>query len=169
MKTVHVKTKRIVSYGGGGQPIFETINQKVRSNGVNDDFEQLVAILPVVGYTEAVVIGVFTLKPHAPVDEIEEYQKIVDASLNPQPEEEIEDVTAIVEENKQLKESMAQIMARLDAMENKAPVSEPLKANDDAEYKAELKAEIKALGGKLQGLITIDQLEKRLSELNNED
>ena len=83
--------------------------------------------------------------------------------------EEVEDVTAIVEENKQLKESMAQIMARLDAMENKGAVSEPLQANDDAEYKAELKAEIKALGGKLQGLITIDQLEKRLSELNNED
>tara|TARA_R110000744_G_scaffold275082_1_gene388049 strand:+ start:8005 stop:8538 length:534 start_codon:yes stop_codon:yes gene_type:complete len=169
-KTVHLKTSKIISYGANGQPIFETIVQKLRSNGNNDDFEAVIAVTPAVGYASVEVVGVFDLKTHEPIEgAIKKYQAKVDAILKPQPVEETQDVTAVIEENKQLKENMAKIMDRLDAMENKAdttPVT-PVTEDSDAEYKAELKAEIKSLGGRIQGLITIDQLEARRDSLTN--
>lgn len=162
MRTVHLQTKRILSHDRKGQSVFETIVQKLRSNGINDDFEQTVSRLNAVGYADVTVMAVFELGNHKEVDEIEKYQKIINDVI--EPEEEV--ANPIEAENKSLRADLDEIKATLAVLEMKGiDFTQVDKEETPEEYRKEVQEAIKALGGSIKGMNTIEQLENRLEEL----
>jgi flagellar biosynthesis/type III secretory pathway ATPase len=157
MRIVHVKTTKINGYDQNGL-ITEVITQKVRSNGTNDEFEQLCAIANATGYKSLEVVNVLDIKTKKPVDEVAEFQKIVDQHVNP-----VEEEVDLKTENESLKAQNESILKRLEALESK---DEGGPKDDDKEYRQELKDEIEDLQGKpLKGGFTIEVLERKRDEL----
>ena len=157
MRTVHVQTKKVSSYDGKGLPIIETITQKVRSNGSNDEFEALCAIALATGYLSLEVVKVLNTKTKKEVDEVEKYQAILDSFIEP-----AEEPVDLQTENETLKAQNEAILKRLEALESKGS------KDDEKEYRDELKAEIEELQGKpLKGGFTTEVLEMKRDELLN--
>lgn len=76
MKTIVVKTEKVVSHKDDMMPVIEVINQKISPELT---FFKFVKYLPNQGYKSATVVKV--LDDDKEVDEVEKYQTMIDESL----------------------------------------------------------------------------------------
>ncbi len=170
-KTIHVQTSKVSGHDVNGEPIKEVLVTKLRANGANGPFEEFLKVIKNNKFTKLVVVGIYTPefindkkeKVSAKLETekgFEKYQTLLDEVLNPTKE--------VVVDYKAKYEEQEARLAKLEAAiagGNSDTTGEGGDGAGEDEYKKELQEEIKELGGKYQGLHTIEGLEKRLEEL----
>jgi hypothetical protein len=150
MKTVVVKTEKIIGHKNSGMPIIDVISQKISPELT---FNKFIKYLPNQQYLKATVIKV--LNDGKEVDEIEKYQAMIDGSLKPEVKAgEAIDYKALSEKQSA---KMAEMMQRLEALEDKKEV-DPI----DTILKEGLKNEANKEDSKIIRM----QLEDKANELN---
>ena len=166
MKTLHVQTKKVTSHNSKGEPNFEELVLKL---GEFKPFDNFVKHLFVSNYSSVNVIGYFdslTGKNGDDVDVLSQFQYKIDQFINNVPEV-VTDYKALSEKLSKENEALDQRLSNLENIikQNNKTSEEP--SEEDAR-KSALREEIRALGGKSQGLKTIESLSNRLEELKEQ-
>lgn len=112
MKTIVVRTSKVVSHKGDGMPELEVIDQKISPEVT---FNKFIEFLPIQNYSKAEVIRV--LEDGKELDEVEKYQEMVNKSLKPDVKfGDSVDYKALSEKQSEM---MARMEQRLAALEEK--------------------------------------------------
>lgn len=183
-KTVHVQTKKITGYDNDGESMVETLVIKLRTNGNNGPFEEFLKVIHNNKYKSLTVVGVYSpayvdesgkkVEDKLSTEGVEAFQKLINEVKNPVKATKV-DYKALSEKQSDM---MSEMMERLEALEGKnkdaynqsystesGGTESLIMIQADEETKKELRDEILSLGGKVQGLKSVEGLEKRLKEL----
>jgi hypothetical protein len=140
MKTVIVKTKKVVSHDGKGMPVVEKIEQALSPELT---FNKFCKYLPNQQYTEVQVLKVLESKEelididgkkvgrikNKEVDEIAKYQAMIDATI--EPKEEIKDYKVVAEKQAKLLEEMQERLKALETKEEKPKATRGRKPKEE--------------------------------------
>jgi DNA-binding NtrC family response regulator len=160
MKTIHVKTRKVVAHKANREPVYEEVTQKLSEL---NPFKTFVKLIIANGYASADVVGVYdsnTKEVSTEESVISVYQEQIDNAFDPV-KEKIVDYKAKAES---LEERLKALEELVSSQSNNTKKSDP-----DEEYKQELKDRVKELGGKLNGLTTVDSLENKIKELEESE